>query len=49
MTESGSMRKNHVDGTATVSMRVYNDMGAFNVEATFGSLMNWEDGVPLTA
>ena len=43
ITESGTMRKNHVDGTATVSMRVSNGNGAFNVEATFGSLMNWEE------
>ena len=43
MTDAGTMIKNHLDGTATLTMTVSNDLGAFNVEATFGTLMNWEE------
>ena len=43
ITESGAMTKDLVNGTATVSMTVSNDIGAFQVEATFGELMNWEE------
>ena len=42
VTAGGSMRKDE-DGTATVSMVVSNDEGSFEVEAQFGSLMNWEE------
>ena len=43
ITEAGFMTKNHIDGTATISMTVSNDLGAFDVEATFGTLLNWEE------
>jgi hypothetical protein len=42
VTDGGSMRKDE-DGTATVSMVVSNGTGSFEVEAQFGSLMNWEE------
>ena len=43
MTDEGAMTKDHENGTATVTMMVSNDMGAFEVQATFGTLMNWEE------
>ena len=43
MTDAGTMTKNHLDGTATLSMTVSNGAGAFNVEATFSTLLNWEE------
>ena len=42
VTDGGSMRKDE-DGTATVSMVVSNGTGSLEVEAQFGSLMNWEE------
>ena len=43
MTDAGTMTKDHENGTATITMMVSNDMGSFEVEATFGTLMNWEE------
>ncbi|OUU19090.1 MAG: hypothetical protein CBC05_00545, partial [Crocinitomicaceae bacterium TMED45] len=43
LTDEGAMTKDHENGTATVTMTVSNDMGAFEVQATFGTLMNWEE------
>ena len=43
MTDAGAMTKDLENGTATISMTVSNDLGAFEVEATFGTLMNWEE------
>jgi hypothetical protein len=43
MTDEGTMTKDLEDGTATITMTVSNDLGAFEVEATFGTLMNWEE------
>jgi hypothetical protein len=43
ITDAGAMTKDLVNGTATVSMTVSNNIGAFQVEATFGELMNWEE------
>jgi hypothetical protein len=44
ITDEGTMTKHWDDGvvtSATLTMTVSNDMGAFVVEATFGQLMNW--------
>ena len=43
MTDEGAMTKDHENGTATVTMMVSNDLGSFEVQATFGTLMNWEE------
>ena len=43
ITDGGAMTKDLINGTATLSMTVSNNIGAFQVEATFGELMNWEE------
>ena len=43
MTDAGTMTKDLVNGTATISMTVSNGAGELEVEATFGTLMNWEE------
>ena len=45
VTDAGTMVKDQIDGTATITMTVSNGIGSLEVEATFGELMNWEEWV----